>query len=119
MNYKIYKYLDHLNIKYANGNIKELSKLLRQYYGKQKTENIINAINRISFGDMNSLYTLKNKEFERSMVMSGASEYNYFISIGKWLEDNLNLFGKTILDVGCDTGIMSCFLSSLPLKIFS
>ena len=37
MNYKIYKYLDNLNIKYANGNIKEFSKLLRQYYGKQKT----------------------------------------------------------------------------------
>lgn len=113
MNYQIIQYLEKLGVEDSKGNANNLLKQLKNIYNNKKAEKIFQGFFRIRDDDMKRKYEYKNKDFERSMIFSGAFEYGYYVGVGKWLEQNKNLFGKNILDVGCDNGIMSCFLATL------
>ena len=56
-------------------------------------------------------YTLKNSTFELSFALSSAFDGNILRNACNWIYENKEEFGSTILEVGCDIGIMSCYLA--------
>lgn len=60
-----------------------------------------------------AFYSFKNQDYFTSMAISNAFDGNFYISVGEWLEWVKDYFGATILDVGCDCGILTCFIATL------
>ena len=57
-------------------------------------------------------YEFKNKDFEKSILYTGMVDADFIRKVANWITENKMYFGNKILDVGCDCGIMSCFLAS-------
>ena len=57
------------------------------------------------------LYNIKNINFKSGISFTGDSDGDYLRTVCNWIRDNKNLFGKRILEVGCDCGILTCFLA--------
>lgn len=55
-------------------------------------------------------YSLKNRSYDISMAISSAVDADVLRKACNWILANKESFGETILEVGCDCGIMSCFL---------
>lgn len=72
-------------------------------------------------GDTNvAFYEFKNEEYERSRIISLAYDYGFFRECGSWLGGHKALFGDSVLDFGCDNGILTCFMAWLmPDKHFT
>lgn len=65
--------------------------------------------------DALAFYACKNSSLQISTAFSGLYDGDLFRRACNWIQENITCFGRTILDVGCDDGIISCFLaSSLP-----
>jgi SAM-dependent methyltransferase len=65
--------------------------------------------------DSLAFYAYKNSSLRISTIFSGLYDGDLFRRSCNWIHENLAYFGESILDVGCDDGIISCFLaSSLP-----
>ena len=59
------------------------------------------------------LYEFKNKEFDKGLFYTGLIDADIFRKACNWIADHKMSFGKTILDVGCDCGVMTCFLGMM------
>ena len=64
-------------------------------------------------GDNIGFYTEKNKTLELSLAITGSFDANIIKKACDWVYSNRQYFGGTILEVGCDCGVMSCFLGRL------
>ena len=75
---------------------------------------LLNAVNdranKIDKGD-SWFYSFKNQTYNLSMAVSSAFDGDILKRACNWIMQNKDCFGKTILEIGCDTGIMSCFLA--------
>lgn len=58
-----------------------------------------------------SLYVHKNQRFDLAMFISGAYDRDIITKACDWISQHRELFGKTILEIGCDMGFMSTFLA--------
>ena len=56
-------------------------------------------------------YDFKNQSLEMSLAISEVFDSDYIRNICNWISDNRGLFGKRILDVGCDCGLITCFVA--------
>lgn len=63
--------------------------------------------------DVQLLYQLKNEDAATSIAFSGAYDGDIYRQACNWIGQHKMQFGKEILDVGCDCGILSCFLAKL------
>lgn len=63
--------------------------------------------------DVQRLYDLKNENYATSVAFSGAYDGDIYRQACNWIGQHKAQFGKEILDVGCDCGILSCFLAKI------
>jgi len=76
-------------------------------------ENFINIIERRSSGENIDPYSIKNSNLEFSLALTSQYYGNYYKKLFKLLANyNLNK-PKKILDLGCESGILSCYLAVL------
>ena len=82
--------------------------------GKLKTAELVTWFDRRTKTDLakeNDFYTFKNSDLTTSMLASEAFDTDYIRRMCNWIEENRELFGETILEVGCDCGILTCYLA--------
>lgn len=58
-------------------------------------------------------YAQKNKNYSISQAITSAFDSDILRQVCNWIVANQKYFGKTILEVGCDCGVMSGFLGRL------
>ena len=113
------QYMMELGIKPAK-NADGILRQLRERVGNTRAEELAEAIfdrrDRSALGqksaaDNMNFYDLKNQDFESSITLSGAHDGDIFRKTCNWIDGHREAFGQTILDVGCDCGIISCFLA--------
>lgn len=111
-------YMQRLNIRPAR-DLPKFTSALAQNLGKEaaeklkklNTKRMVTGLRR----DNLAFYEYKNSSLEVSTLFSGLYEGDVYRRVCNWIQRNKSYFGKTILDVGCDNRIISCFLaSSLP-----
>ena len=56
-------------------------------------------------------YELKNDNIARAIYYTGGYDSDIIRKSINWIAANKGFFGKTILDVGCDIGLVSCYLA--------
>ena len=56
-------------------------------------------------------YNFKNQSLSMSLAISEVFDSDYIRKICNWISDNKELFGQKILDIGCDCGIVTCFIA--------
>lgn len=56
-------------------------------------------------------YDLKNEDYALSLYLTGAFDGDIIRRACNWIIDHKDFFGKTILEIGCDIGLISCFLA--------
>lgn len=112
-------YVKELEFKPAK-NSRQLEKLLRNKLGNQTTEELIlffderaRAQENGDDTDSNAFYDVKNDNFEKSMAITSIFDGYIIRSFCEWIDNHKNLFEGRILEVGCDNGVISCFLGKL------
>ncbi len=58
-------------------------------------------------------YSLKNKDYNVSLALTSAFDSDILRRACNWIAEHKDYFGKTILEVGCDCGVMTCFLAQM------
>lgn len=91
-------FLAHLVIKTDKQYATEVAELLNSRAQGLNTNNQI-------------FYDLKNKTLAGSLVISAAFDSGIFRHLGNMIIDNPDWFTGTVLDVGCDCGVVSCFIA--------
>lgn len=106
-------YLQSLNLKPVKTK-KEFMETLVKNAGSDVATAIFEELDRRAQGIMKEeyFYELKNTDLKTSMTFSGALDGDIIRKGCNWVAENRDLFGKRILDVGCDCGLMSCFLAT-------
>lgn len=59
------------------------------------------------------IYRLKNRDLSLAKAVLCASYYNSTLKILNWIEKHKYLFSDSVLDVGCDIGVITCFIASI------
>ena len=59
------------------------------------------------------LYDRKNQQPAAAILFSGAYDADFYRQAFAWITRHPQCFGQQILEVGCDCGIVSCFLARL------
>ena len=114
------QYLDNELKLFSAGDYDSLMKLLMQDYSEKRSFKIFkkwyDEVERRENGHITndrSIYTLMNEEYKSSLALIGGTNYNRYLTQGEWIESHKELFGKSILDVGCLNGILTCFIAKL------
>ena len=58
-----------------------------------------------------ALYLLKNEDIDAALKFTGDVDGDIIRHVCNWILSHKQCFGKTILEVGCDIGLISCFLA--------
>jgi SAM-dependent methyltransferase len=99
--------------------INDIAAGLKEQFGEAKAEEIMNEWERLSAlpgtaegaGAQNALYEYLNSDFALSMLVACYTDAAIIRQFALWIYEHRELFGGTILDVGCGTGILTCFLA--------
>lgn len=60
-----------------------------------------------------AFYAFKNQTLQQSKAISELFDADYIRRICTWISNNREFFGNRILDIGCDNGIITCFIAKL------
>ena len=104
------RYLMELGIRPARDK-KGMYTQLKKQLGQREADRLMEQVWQES--DVQRLYDVKNESYEKGITFSGAYDGDIYRKACNWIARNQDVFGETILDVGCDCGIMSCFLAKL------
>lgn len=100
---------------YRAKNMTDVMDQLTKAAGKETAEKLIRVIDfradHKETRDDNSFYAQKNETSALSIALTGAFDADIIRQACNWIVANRENFGKTILEVGCDCGVMSCFLA--------
>ncbi|MGN1329402.1 MAG: methyltransferase domain-containing protein [Eubacterium sp.] len=58
-------------------------------------------------------YKMKNESLEASIYISAAFDGGLFRHLGNMIIDNPELFSGRVIDMGCDCGIVTCFIAKM------
>ncbi len=61
--------------------------------------------------DISALYEMQNENLDLSLVYTGCFIADYLRYFFNWIEDNRDMFGHEILDIGCHNGVTTCYLA--------
>jgi len=111
---KILKPLEDLGL----DKISDIEEALEKAFGKERADAITaewdqrskETDSELRPGSQNELYDFLHSDPELSMIVTCYTDASIIRSFCLWLYDHRSLFGKEILDAGCGTGILSCFL---------
>ena len=107
------EFMKRLDLKYFK-NTKDFVADLMYKTDKEYTTEVATFLNSRALGqnsDNDSFYRLKNKTLAGSLCVSAAFDSGVFRHIGNMLVDNSDLLCGTVLDIGCDCGIVTCFMA--------
>lgn len=107
-------YLNKVNIKKLNN----LKQLLTDTYGTDGARNLFGAFDAIEMKkDVDKTHTERydfiHSDFDFSMLMTSFQDGDILRNTCAWLNSIRGQFGKTVLDLGCGNGIITCFLASI------
>lgn len=63
--------------------------------------------------DRTELYDFMNQDYTTSMIFSSGTDADIYFQTCNWINDHRNVFTGDILDIGCGTGIVTCFIASI------
>ncbi len=112
------EYMIELDIKAARSHsqmVSQIAKKINNEYARE-IESFINLRSEsdsVNNNDQISFYKTKNKSLDTSLAVSSAFDGDLLRQFCEWINSNIDSFGKTILEVGCDCGIISCYLGRL------
>ena len=90
-------------------------KKLRSFSDKSSANNLVNILEDMFHDKGNysslDLFAAKNASLDLSLKLSSSFRADIYYKICNWIVNHKELFGSTILDLGCDCGIMTCFLA--------
>lgn len=101
------QYLMNLGIRAAKDKA-GMQKQLEEKLGKEAAQALLQRVDGES--DAQVIYDLKNADLNTALAFSGAYDSDIYRKVCNWIDKNRDVFGGEILEVGCDSGIMSCFL---------
>lgn len=87
-----------------------LADRLRKNFGNSKAEKIWDEWQSIPVGSK-EFYEFKNSDPEISKAFSEAYDGDIIRKACNYISNHKEYFGSTILEVGCDCGLISCFLA--------
>ena len=94
----------------------QLRSQLSKSIGSQKAEAILSSIS--DRGDQqdallnhNPFYDLKNELYDGSIATTCLFDGDIIRQVANWIDSNKQFFGNEILDVGCDCGVLTCFIA--------
>ena len=61
--------------------------------------------------DISPLYEMQNENLDLSLAYTGCFIADYLRSFFNWIEENRDVFGHEILDIGCHNGVTTCYLA--------
>ena len=112
-------YVQKLGFRVAR-NSRAAQSVLEKKVGKDKarecSEWLGRRAERLGDGDIQAeldFYAFKNGSLPLSLAISEIFDADYIRKICSWLADNEEYLGNRILDVGCDNGIITCFIAQL------
>lgn len=91
-------FLANLMMKTDKGYVKELADTLNSRAQGQNSNN-------------EYFYKLKNRTLDGSLCVSAAFDSGLFRHLGNMIIDSAEYFHGTVLDVGCDCGLVTCFIA--------
>lgn len=103
-------YVQKVGIKPAKDMHKIYSDLAAKF-GKADAEKFLETL--LGFyknGEIEKRYEYKNADIDKCMIFTGGFDADIIRKACNWIDANKDAFGVNILDVGCDCGIVSCFL---------
>ena len=109
------KYIFELGLERIRGKF-EYQRYLKTKLGNEKADTIIKYMSdrtdnqSCSFTD-DKFYALKNESLETALAIESCLNTDYIRKAANWINGHKELFGKTIADIGCDTGILTCFIA--------
>ena len=89
---------------------KNLEKRLRKTFGYFKAKDLLSTWERIGSGSI-EFYNFKNSDPELSKCFSETYEKDILRNACNYVYGHKQYFGKTILEVGCESGYMTGFLA--------
>lgn len=93
----------------------EFQKQLRAKLGETRAKEAFEWIVRRGRGELKDaeFYRYKNGAYDLSMALSSLYDSPFVRQICESLVVNAEIFGKRILEVGCDNGVIACFIARL------
>lgn len=91
-------FLANLMMKTDKNYVKELAETLNSRAQGQNSDNTY-------------FYKLKNKSLDGSLCVSAAFDSGLFRHLGNMIIDEAQYFNGTVLDIGCDCGMVTCFIA--------
>ena len=105
-------YVQKLGV-HAAKTMQDFEAVFERKYGYQASCDYLGTLDvMIDEGKIEEKYEFKNNDFEKSILYTGMVDAEFIRKAANWITENKAHFGNKILDVGCDCGIMSCFLAS-------
>lgn len=108
----IKKYLMNIGISFGSS-LDVIEDLITHEKGPDFSANYMKEIRNAGNASDDHFYEIKNSDYTASLILTMSFDHDIYLKAGQWIERNNDYFGETILDVGCDTGIMTCFLAKL------
>lgn len=107
-------YIKSLGFRYIRTQ-NQFDELLQKELGADTAKRLHTFFGNRSEGkfDDHDFYEYKNSNEKISLTVSGLFDNDIYRKACNWISKNINHFGRTILDIGCDNGIMSCFIAQL------
>ncbi len=106
----IIKTLERLGLKKIE--LYELESILPKACGDERAKAILDTIDSRADGQMErSFYSMKNTTLTGSLILSSAFEFDYYVKLLSHLKAHPDYIGETVLDIGCDCGILSCAIA--------
>jgi SAM-dependent methyltransferase len=87
------------------------SKIRRKY--NELYNNFTDIVEQRSKGIKLNPYDIKNSDLDFSLAITSQYFGNYYKELFKWFENANISEPQTILDIGCDNGILTCYLAIL------
>ena len=104
-------YIKKLGIKPERSAQKIFDKL-SQEFGAIEADAYMDSLYDMTDKNKKLFYKLKNSDYQKSMIFSGAYDADIIRKACNWIECHKECFGETILEVGCDCGFMTPFLAT-------
>ncbi len=107
------EYMQELGLRYfrnANEFITHLAFKTDKQYATEVAE-LLNSRAQGLNSNNDIFYELKNRSLTGSLCISAAFDSGIFRHLGNMIMDNADLFKGKVLDIGCDCGIVTCFIA--------